>query len=59
VAGSESPSRQGGDLRDLRISHAAMLQFVQEMPVRHHLTAAQQNAVANYVLAIERAARKG
>ena len=59
LSGSERPSRQGGDLRGLRISHAAMLQFVREMPVRHHLTDVQENAVAKYVLAIERAGRPG
>jgi mono/diheme cytochrome c family protein len=59
VSGIERPGRQGGDLRGLRIAHAAMLQFVREMPVRYRLTAVQTNAVAKYVLAIERAARKG
>ena len=36
-----------------------MLQFVGEMPVRHHLTGAQEDAVASYVLAVERQARAG
>ena len=58
LSGDERPSRQGGDLRGLRISHVAMLQFVREMPVRHHLSAVQENGVAKYVLAIERAARQ-
>jgi mono/diheme cytochrome c family protein len=59
LSGSEQPRLQGGDLRGLRVSHAAMLQFVREMPVRHHLTAAENEAVTKYVLAIERAARGG
>ena len=59
LSGNERPSRQGGDLRGLRISHAAMLRFVREMPVRHHLAGVQGNAVAKYVRAIEHATRKG
>jgi hypothetical protein len=36
-----------------------MLQFVQEMPVRHALSAAQVRAVADYVLAAEHGPRSG
>lgn len=31
-----------------------MLQFVQEMPVRHRLAPSQVRTVADYVLAVER-----
>jgi mono/diheme cytochrome c family protein len=53
LSGSQSPRRQGGDLLAVHASRAAMLQFVQEMPVRHPLSSAQLRTIAAYVLAVE------
>lgn len=53
LSGHESPRRQGGDLLRLRVSRAAMLEFVAEMPVRHRLTPRQVSTVSDYVLAVE------
>lgn len=53
LSGREDPRRQGGDLLHLRIGRAAMVQFAQEMPVRHPLSAAQVQRVAAYVRLVE------
>ena len=53
LTGRDDPRRQGGDLLRLRIGRAAMVEFVQEMPVRHPLSAAQEQRVAAYVLSAE------
>jgi mono/diheme cytochrome c family protein len=53
LTGRQSPRRQGGDLLALRVSRAAMLQFVGEMPVPHPLSSAQLRSVTDYVLAVE------
>jgi mono/diheme cytochrome c family protein len=53
LTGRQLPRRQGGDLLALHATRAAMLEFVREMPVPHQMTKAQQQAVADYVRAIE------
>jgi mono/diheme cytochrome c family protein len=54
LSGRQSPLRQGGDLLDLHVRRAEMLQFVREMPTRRRLSRAQLGIVAGYVLAVER-----
>jgi mono/diheme cytochrome c family protein len=54
LSGARSPRLQGGDLLGLHVRRQAMLQFVQEMPVRHRLAPSQVRTVADYVLAVER-----
>ena len=54
LTGRQSSTRQGGDLLRLHIGATAMLEFVREMPVRHHMSPAEVRAVARYVLAVER-----
>jgi mono/diheme cytochrome c family protein len=51
--GHPSPRQQGGDLLGVQMTRAEMLEFVSEMPVPHHLSTAQQEAVADYVRSIE------
>lgn len=58
ISGRPDPTRQGGDLRDLHVSHDAMLQFIREMPVRHPLRAKQLQAIAHYVLSVEDRSRE-
>jgi mono/diheme cytochrome c family protein len=58
LSGRYAPRRQGGDLRDLRVPRAAMLQFVDEMPVPARLTTAEARAVTDYVLEVERGRRR-
>jgi mono/diheme cytochrome c family protein len=53
LTGHPSPRQQGGDLLGLQMSRAAMLEFVREMPVRHPLSSAELEAVADYVRALE------
>jgi len=53
LTGRQLPRRQGGDLLALHTTRAEMLEFVREMPVPHRMTQAQQQAVADYVRAIE------
>jgi mono/diheme cytochrome c family protein len=53
LTGRQLPRRQGGDLLALHTSRAEMLEFVSEMPVAHRMTEAQQQAVADYVRAVE------
>lgn len=53
LTGRQSPRRQGGDLLALHAGRGAMLQFVEEMPVRRPLSPAQVRIVADYVLAVE------
>jgi mono/diheme cytochrome c family protein len=57
LAAAHAPALQGGGLRDLQVDRAAMLQFVTEMPAPRRLADSQVAAVADYVLAVERAAR--
>jgi mono/diheme cytochrome c family protein len=54
LTGVNAPSHQGGDLLHVRLSRPQLVQFTQEMPVRHPLTEAQVDAVTAYVLAAER-----
>ena len=53
LTGRQSPRRQGGDLLALRMTRGEMLEFVREMPVRHRLSSAQLQTVADYVRAVE------
>jgi mono/diheme cytochrome c family protein len=53
LTGRQSPRRQGGDLLELRMSRAEMLEFVREMPVPHRLSASQMQTVADYVQSVE------
>jgi len=57
LTGLESPRRQGGDLLHADFSHAVMIQFAREMPVRKPLSRAELQRVADYVISIERGAR--
>lgn len=57
LTGRESPRRQGGDLRGVRLSPAVMLQFARQMPIRHRLSSAELKVVADYVVAVERRGR--
>jgi mono/diheme cytochrome c family protein len=54
VSGRQSPRQQGGDLRDLRVPRAILLQFAAEMPVPHPLTRVDRNAVVDYILSVQR-----
>ena len=58
LTGRMLPSRQGGDLLQLRITAMAMHQFVAEMPVHPPLTARQVRTLSGYVLAVERSAAR-
>lgn len=51
--GPPSPHQQGGDLLSVHMTRAQMLEFVREMPVRHRLSAAEQEIVADYVGSVE------
>lgn len=55
--GHPSAGQQGGDLGGVAIGRRAMIQFVREMPVRRRLSAAEINAVSDYVRAVERGRR--
>jgi mono/diheme cytochrome c family protein len=57
LTGHPSPGQQGGDLLGLRMSRTAMLEFVEEMPVRRPLSPAELAAVADYVRAAEAGGR--
>jgi mono/diheme cytochrome c family protein len=51
--GGENPHKDGGDLKRLLISRAALTQFVSEMPVRHSLAPRQVRAIVDYIYAVE------
>ncbi len=53
LVGNESLHKQGGDLLGYDMSRAQMLQLTRVMPTRP-LTAAQLNAVVDYVLQAQR-----
>ena len=53
INGRPSPRQQGGDLLTVHTTGAQMLEFVREMPVRHPLSSAEIEAVADYVRAVE------
>ena len=57
LSGRASPRQQGGDLLGFHASRAVMTQFAGEMPVRVRLSPSQLQAVADYVLAVERRGR--
>jgi mono/diheme cytochrome c family protein len=50
----QSSRQQGGDLRELKMPRATLLQFAAEMPVPHRLTRHDRNAVVNYILSVQR-----
>jgi len=54
LTGINTPRQQGGDLLDLHLSRAVLLQFAREMPVRHQLSQAELGAVVSYILAVQR-----
>lgn len=55
--GRDHPRLQGGDLLGFHASRAQVTQFVREMPIVHGpLTAAELQAVVDYVIAAERGA---
>lgn len=54
LIGNESLRKVGGDLLGYRFTREELLSFTREMPVRHHLSAAQLDAVVGYVLAVQR-----
>lgn len=56
LIGNESLRRQGGDLLGYRLSRRDLLEFAREMPVRRPLTAAQLEAIVDYVSGRERSA---
>jgi mono/diheme cytochrome c family protein len=51
--GRPSPRQQGGDLISVHTTRGQMLEFVREMPVRHRLSPAEQEAVADYVRSVQ------
>ncbi len=51
--GRPSPRQQGGDLLSVQMTLGQMLEFVREMPVRHRLSSADQETVADYVRSVE------
>jgi mono/diheme cytochrome c family protein len=51
--GRASPHRQGGDLLSVHMTRSEMLEFVREMPLRHRLSPAEQETVADYVRSVE------
>jgi mono/diheme cytochrome c family protein len=51
--GRPSPRQQGGDLVAVHMTRGQMLEFVREMPVRHRLSSAEQEAVADYVRSVQ------
>jgi mono/diheme cytochrome c family protein len=53
LIGNESRHRQGGDLLGYRMTRRELREFTREMPVRHRLTAAELNAVVEYVFALQ------
>jgi mono/diheme cytochrome c family protein len=59
LTGKDNPRLQGGDLLGFHASRSQVVQFVREMPVIHRpLTAAELQAVVDYVMAAERAAQR-
>ena len=54
LTGINTPRQQGGDLLDLHLRRAVLLQFAREMPVRHRLSEAEFGAVVSYILAVQR-----
>lgn len=51
--GRPSPHQQGGDLLSVHTTLGQMLEFVREMPVRHRLSSAEQEIVADYVRSVQ------
>lgn len=50
----QTARQQGGDLSGLRVPRAILLQFTAEMPVPHRLSRADDNALVNYILSVQR-----
>jgi mono/diheme cytochrome c family protein len=57
LSGVDSASHQGGDLLRAQLSRPVLLQFTREMPVHPPLTERQTEAVADYILAVQRSGR--
>jgi mono/diheme cytochrome c family protein len=57
LSGVDSASHQGGDLLRVHLSRLVLLEFMREMPVHPPLTERQNEAVADYILAVQRASR--
>jgi mono/diheme cytochrome c family protein len=58
LVGTESPTRQGGDLLAYRLRRSELTEFVREMPLRRPLSHTQLAAVVSYVLREQRSARR-
>jgi mono/diheme cytochrome c family protein len=54
LSGRQAARQQGGDLSGLRMPRAILLQFAAEMPVPHRLSRADGNALADYILSVQR-----
>lgn len=57
LIGNESQHRQGGDLLGYTLTRQQLLEQTRQMPVRKPLTAAELNAVVDYVQAMQQRAR--
>ncbi len=57
LIGNESRHRPGGDLAGYALTRQALLEFTREMPTRRPLTASEQQAVVEYVFAVQQRAR--
>lgn len=53
LSGHDDSRHQGGDLRTFHATHAQLLQFAAEMPVRRPLDQRQLEAIVQYVMKIE------
>jgi mono/diheme cytochrome c family protein len=58
LIGNESLHRQGGDLLGYTLSRQELIEQTRQMPVRHPLSAAELNAVVDYVEAMQERARR-
>jgi mono/diheme cytochrome c family protein len=54
LSGRQAARQQGGDLSGLRVPRAILLQFAAEMPLPHPFSRADGNALANYILSVQR-----
>jgi hypothetical protein len=58
LIGNESLHRQGGDLLGYSLTRGQLLEQTRQMPVRHPLSAADLNAVVDYVQSLQQRARR-
>jgi mono/diheme cytochrome c family protein len=57
ISGADSPSHQGGDLLDVHLRRAVLVQFMREMPVHPPPDGAQLRRIADYILVVQRRPR--